>query len=333
MRRIQYSHYGGPEVLEPVEVPEPQPAAGQVRVRVRAAGLNPVDIKTAQGIAPLRVAETALHAVQRLRSRGQGEPRFPRGIGRDFAGRVEAISPDVERFTVGDRVLGTLRSAPTEGATRGALAEYIVVDAASLVPTPVPLDDVPAASLGVAAETACGALRHLKVGPGDVLVVSVAAGGVGSRVVQLARLRGAEVIGIAGASSVEYLKALGATPVVYGPGIEDRLRAALQGRGPTAFLDCFGKGYVAPARHLGVPPRRIGTLVPSPPVILGRAQFTGSRHAQAGDLAAVARLVGDGEVSVRVQYTIPLAQESVRNAYRELLSGHAAGKIVVTMGE
>ena len=147
VRTIEYRSFGGPEVLEMVEVPESAPGPGQVRIAVRAAGLNPVDWKIFSGMM------------------GGDAPAAPQGVGRDYAGVVDAVGEGVDSLAVGDAVLGTVRSVPGQGTGPGTLTERLVIAADEVVPKPGPLDFVRAASLGVAAETACGALRAItKIG-------------------------------------------------------------------------------------------------------------------------------------------------------------------------
>ena len=190
IRKIQHNAYGDPSVLEMAETDEPTPGEGEVRVRVKAVSLNPVDLKTFEGYKPLRVAET----INRLRHPswwfGRGPARFPKGVGRDFSGVIDALGPGVNNVAVGDTVLGTLRSAPGSGVTKGSLAEKLVTSAQNIVAKPENLNFEVAAALGVAGETACGAFRAIDLKPEDVLVISAASGGVGAVAVQLAVHRG-----------------------------------------------------------------------------------------------------------------------------------------------
>lgn len=258
VRTIEYRSFGGPEVLEMVEVPESAPGPGRVRIAVRAAGLNPVDWKIFSGMM------------------GGDAPAAPQGVGRDYAGVVDAVGEGVDSLAVGDAVLGTVRSVPGQGTGPGTLTERLVIAADEVVPKPEALDFVRAASLGVVAETACGALRALDVAPGDVLVVSAASGGVGSMAVQLAARAGAAVIGIAGERNLDYIRSLGATAVAYGEGLEERVRAAAPSP-VTKLLDCHGPQYVDLALELGLDPAAIDTIVPAPPSIAKGARVTGGR--------------------------------------------------------
>lgn len=323
-RAVEYRRFGGPEVLELTDVTVPLPGPGQVLVAVDAAGLNPVDVKTLVGPAPIRLAET----VGRLtHPRRWTTPAFPRTIGRDFAGVVRAVGPGVTTVQVGQAVLGTLRSAPGDGATAGSLTTHLVAPATDLTPRPDGLDLYTAASLGVVAQTASGALRALDIGPADVLVISGAAGGVGSVATQLARQRGATVLGIASPRSAERLRGWGAIPVSYDGDVPASLRAAAP-RPVTAVLDCHGGDAAQLAHSLGLPRSKAGTLAPSP-AALRAARFTGSRDARPGDLAHVADLVAHGRLHPQSAIAVPFDIQSVREACRDLLTGQTREKLVV----
>ncbi len=326
-RAIQYRHFGSPEALEMVDVPVEEPGVGQVRIKVWAAGLNPVDAKTFTGRFPIRPAEF----VGRLRHLSRWfSSTFPRTVGRDFAGVVDAVGPDATSLAVGDKVLGTLRSAPGDAAVRGSLTDHLIAPVSDVVHLPDALDSRLAASLGVAAQTACGALRHLEIGANDVLAMSGASGSVGSIATQLAVKRGTTVLGIAGPSSAERLRRWGAIPIDYDGDVADQLRTAAPGP-ITAFLDCYGGDYVSLALDLGVQASRVGTLVPSPAVLFKRVRFTGSRHAQAGDLDRVAAEVAGGTIEASDMRVVPFALDAVQAAYADLLAGRVRGKLVVDL--
>ena len=311
VRTIEYRSFGGPEVLEMVEVPESAPGPGRVRIAVRAAGLNPVDWKIFSGMM------------------GGDAPAAPQGVGRDYAG---VVAPrHIVDAGQADAVLGTVRSVPGQGTGPGTLTERLVIAADEVVPKPEALDFVRAASLGVVAETACGALRALDVAPGDVLVVSAASGGVGSMAVQLAARAGAAVIGIAGERNLDYIRSLGATAVAYGEGLEERVRAAAPSP-VTKLLDCHGPQYVDLALELGLDPAAIATIVPAPPSIAKGARVTGGRDAlPREDLRRTAGLVADGAVRATVARVRPFDLDAVREAYTELRGGHVRGKLVIEM--
>ncbi|MFT3861133.1 NADP-dependent oxidoreductase [Micropruina sp.] len=328
-RVIQYRRFGGTDVLEMDYVAEQTPEHDQVCLAVKAVGLNPLEAKTFAGDRRLRLVAFVQRLIHPQRWFEPAASRFPRGVARDFAGVIEALGSDVTGFAVGDEVLGTLRGAPGVD-TRGALAEQLVAPVSDVVLKPAGLSFDIAASLGVAAQTACGAFRQIALTASDVLVISAASGGVGSLAVQLAVQRGATVIGIAGERNADYLRSLGAIPVAHGEGIKDRILAAAP-RPVTKLLDCYGGEYVKLGFALGLPGRAIGTLVPSPGAITRGAQFTGSRHAQPEDLPEVVGLVANGTIKVTLAHVYPFALESVRVAYAELNSGHVRGKLVVSL--
>lgn len=314
-------------MLEEGEVSLPAPGEGQVLVKVRAAGINPVDYKLFGGLTrPLEVVRTIVHPARWF---ARGKERPLRGVGQDFAGVVTAVGPAVSSVGVGDEVIGLLRAAPWQARAYGSLATQLLVSAANVVPKPASVSFEAAGGLGVAAQTAMGALRRVRAEAGDVIVVAAAAGGVGGLVTQLAFARGATVIGIAGPSNADYLRSLGAIPVAYGEGLEQRIKDAAPSP-VTAFIDCFG-GYSSLAHSLGVPGERVGSLVPTPAIALRRVRFTGGRDGKISDIATVAGLMERGTVSLTIARTYPFELEQVRAAYTQLMGGHARGKIVITM--
>ena len=325
-RIIGYRRFGGVEVLEEGSVPLPAPGEGQVLVSVRAAGINPVDYKLFGGLTrPLEVLRTIVHPSRWF---ARGADRSLRGVGQDFAGVGAAVGPGVA-VAVGDEVIGLLRAAPWQVREYGSLATQLVISADNVVPKPASVSFEVAGGLGVAAQTAMGAMRSVKTEAGDVIVVAAAAGGVGGLVTQLALARGATVIGIAGPSNADYLRSLGAIPVSYGEGLEQRIKDAAPSP-VTAFIDCFG-GYASLAHSLGVPGERVGTLVPTPAIALRRARFTGGRDGKIADIATVAGLIDRGTVSLTIAGTYPFDVEQVRAAYTQLMGGHVRGKIVITI--
>jgi NADPH:quinone reductase and related Zn-dependent oxidoreductases len=241
-RAVQLESFGGPELLKVNEVPVPQARGQQVRVRVSAAGLNPMDWF--------------------MTSDEQTAARFglsvPCGFGTDYAGVVDQVGDGVTGFALGDRVFG--------GALSRAVADYVLIDIPGTIAaggdahhTPHGVDDRTAATLTIAGCTAAAALAVVNPGPGDTLLVGGAAGGVGVFAVQLAVLTGARVIGTGSASSADALRALGAEPVTYGDGLVERVRA-LTPDGITAAVDLFGTDTVHAARELGVADARITTI-------------------------------------------------------------------------
>ena len=325
-RIIGYRRFGGVEVLEEGSVSLPAPGEGQVLVTVRAAGINPVDYKLFGGLTrPLEVLRTIVHP-SRWFARGAGRPL--RGVGQDFAGVVAAVGPGVA-VAVGDEVIGLLRAAPWQVREYGSLATQLVISADNVVSKPASMSFDVAGGLGVAAQTAMGAMRSVKAEAGDVIVVAAAAGGVGGLVTQLALARGATVIRGSRRGNAGSRRSLGAIPVSYGESLEQQIRDAAPSP-VTAFIDCFG-GYASLAHRLGVPGERVGTLVPTPAIALRRARFTGGRDGKIADIATVAGLIDRGTVNLTIAGTYPFDAEQVRAAYTELMGGHVRGKIVITI--
>jgi len=300
---VRFDEYGGIDVLRVVEVAEPVPGAGQVLVKVVAAGINPGETSIRAGLLQAMWPAT-----------------FPSGEGSDLAGVVAAVGPGVSRFSVGDEVLGFVD-------TRGSHAEVVVAEADNLVARPgnVPWDV--AGSLFVVGTTAYAAVRAVNVAAGDTVVVSGAAGGVGSLAVQLAVNIEATVIGLASEDHHDWLKSHGVTPVTYGDGVAERIRQASDGR-VDAFIDTFGGGYVEMAIGLGVAPDRIDTIIDRAAAARYGTKTDGSAAAgNAEVLAELAALIGAGRLEVPIAKTYPLAQ--VREAFQDLEQRHTLGKIVL----
>lgn len=328
VQAVQYNHFGSVENLKFGSVPEESPGEGQVKIAVRAVGLNPVDYKIFEGSPQLKMLSRVMKIRNPRRWFESKKAQFPRGVGRDFSGTVLEVGPGVSGYLVGDDVFGTIVSAPGLGTKRGSLATEICVNIGDIAPKPASIDFDHAAAMGVAALTVGGAFRHIGVGAGDTVVISAASGGIGSTAVQYAVARGARVVGIAGAANAEFIRSLGAVPVAYGEGVRERVLKAAEGR-VTKFLDCYGGDYVSLAFSLGLKGKDIGTLVPSPKVMIRGAQFTGPRHSERGDFEALAELVTRGKVSIRLDRVYGFTIEDVRAAYRDLKSGHTRGKRVV----
>ncbi|MFC7431406.1 MULTISPECIES: NADP-dependent oxidoreductase [unclassified Agrococcus] len=302
MRRLMHRTFGGPDVLELVHEPDPELGPGEVRVRVHAAALNPVDWKILAGTA----AAT---------SRGL-EP--PLGVGNDIAGVVDAVGEGVHHLVVGDRVLGSARAR--------AMQDRTVVDPAreALVRIPDGLDDVRASCLVVAGRTAWAGIERLALGAGDVVLVHGAAGGVGVLAVQLARMRGARVIGTASERNHDRLVAYGAEAIAYGDGMLDRLRAL---GGVDAVFETHGTEGIDAGLALGVPADRMVGIA-----MKGHAGVEGvpTDLAQTGaGLAELAALAADGSLDVPIQSVVPL--ERAAEAYGVLMGGHVHGKLVVDL--
>lgn len=299
---VLFKEYGDVDVLDVVDVARPVPGSGEVLVRVKAAGINPGEAKIRQGLMAERWPTT-----------------FPSGQGSDLAGIVEELGPGVGEWTVGDEVIGFTNRRASE-------AEFVVVGSGDLVAKPASLPWEVAGALFVAGTTAYAAVRAVSARPGETVVVAGATGGVGSIAVQLARLTGAKVIGIAGEEHHRWLRDHGVVPVAYGEGVAERIRAVAER--VDAFIDTFGAGYVETALELGVEPGRIDTIANFGAV--ERFGVKGEGNAAGGNarvLGHLAELVADGSLEIPIAATYPLA--SVREAYRQLEQGHVLGKIVL----
>jgi len=302
-RAVRFEHYGGVEVLEVVEVARPVPAAGQVLVRVKAAGINPGEIGIRDG---------------RLHERWPAT--FPSGEGSDLAGVIEELGDGVERFAVGDEVIGFTDN-------RASHAELVLAEVEHLVDRPPGVSWEAAGALPVAGMTAYAAVRAVALTPGDTVIVSGAAGGVGSLAVQLARHAGAKVIGLAGEQHHSWLSEHGVIPVSYGEGVAERIGDVSGGR-LDAFVDTFGDGYVELAISLGVAPERIDTIIDFQAAQQYGAKTDASAAASNAEvLAELARLIAEDELEVPIANVYPL--ERVQDAYRELEHRHTLGKIVL----
>jgi NADPH:quinone reductase-like Zn-dependent oxidoreductase len=303
-RAVRFDEYGDIDVLNVVEVERPVPGPGQVLVGVKAAGINPGEASIRKGLMHERWAAT-----------------FPSGEGSDLAGVVEEVGPEVDAFSAGDEVLGWTDQ-------RASHAELVVVAADQLIPKPPGVPWEAAGALFVAGTTAYAAVRAVGAGSGDTVVVSGAAGGVGSLTVQLARLAGATVIGLAGESNHQWLLEHGAIPVAYGDGVVGRIREVTDDH-VDALIDTFGGGYVAMAiEELGVAPERVDTIIDWAAAEQYGAKAEGT--AAAADTEVLTELIGlvdRGELEVPIARVFPL--DHVRDAYRELERRHTRGKIVL----
>ena len=305
-RAVRLESFGGPEVLAVQEVPEPQAGDGQIRVRVAAAGLNPMDwIMTAD-------AETAARFGLSL----------PSGFGTDYAGVVDQAGAGASGYAVGDRVFGAALSR--------AVADFVVVAADGDITTgvahhtPDGVDDRTAATLPIAGSTAAAALAVLDLGAHDTVLIGGAGGGVGVFAVQLARIAGARVIGTGSPSSAEHLRSLGAEPVAYGEGLIDRIRD-LDAGPVTAALDLHGTDTVHTARELGVPDGRICTIA----ALVDGFPAATFPFAAPDALANIARLVVAGRLRVPIAATFPV--EDIRKAVELQAARHVRGKVVIDL--
>jgi NADPH:quinone reductase-like Zn-dependent oxidoreductase len=307
-RAVIYERFGGPDVLEPRDVPEPHAGPGEIRIRVAAVGLNAMD--------------PAFAAMPELAARFN--ITLPSGFGYDFAGSVDEVGDGADGFTVGDRVYG--------GVMERAAADFVVMKTplgadGVLFHTPVGLGDEVASTLYIAGATAAAVLAVLNLGPADTVLVGGAAGGVGVFVIQLARLAGARVIGTASNSTFPFLRELGAEPVSYGAGLEDRVRASAPG-GITAAIDLFGAETIETALGLGLAPGRIAAIAAgaNPP---GNVRAVFGNDAGPNEVPQIAAAILAREVTVPIAATFPI--EQIREAAALQANRHVHGKIVVTL--
>jgi NADPH:quinone reductase-like Zn-dependent oxidoreductase len=302
-RAVRFDQYGGLDVLQVVEVERPIAGPGKVLVRVKAAGINPGEASIRKGLFAERWPAT-----------------FPSGQGSDLAGIVEELGPGVTTVAVGDEVIGFTND-------RSSQAEFVVVGAGDLVPRPANVSWAQAGALFVAGTTAYAAVRSVALDTDDTVVVSGAAGGVGSIAVQLAKNADARVIGLAGAANQTWLTDHGVIPITYGDGVEERIRAAGGGK-VDAFIDTFGGGYVELALKLGVAKSRINTIIDFGAAAKYGVKTEGSHEAANTEvLAQLAGLLAAGRLEIPIAKVYPL--DEVREAYRELEQRHTRGKIVL----
>lgn len=274
-----------------------------VLVEVRAAGINPGEASIRKGL---------------LAEKFPGS--FPSGQGSDLAGVVREVGIDVEGFAPGDEVLGW-------SWERSSQATEVVVPAEQLIRKPADLGWPEAGALYVVGVTAFAAVRAVDVGEGDTVVVSAAAGGVGTITVQLLRVNGANVVGLASEDHHDWLRGKGVTPVAYGEGALPRILEATPD-GIDAFIDLFGPEYIDLAVELDVPPEKIETIA-----AWGRAEEIGAKTEGSSDasspviLGELAELVAAGRIEVPIAATYPL--DEVREAFEQLEDRHTLGKIVL----
>ncbi|MDQ1482509.1 MAG: hypothetical protein QOF35_585 [Actinomycetota bacterium] len=298
MRALQFRTYGDPEVLEWADAPEPHAGPGQIRIAVRAASVNPIDWKMLTG------------------AMSGGKPLAGVAyLGFDAAGVVDEVGEGVTGVSVGDDVLG--RGSNTQ-------AEYAVLDSWSAKPSSV--DWAVAGALGVAGETAERGLRLLDVQAGHTVFVDGGAGGVGATTVQMAVARGAKVIASSSQANHDYLREIGATPVLYGEGVVARVKDAAGGPVDAVF-DVAGKTPGEDLVSLVSEPSQVVTIANFDAAQAG-ARVTGggadSRPMEA--LALVAELLAQNKLVIKVQ-TFPF--ERAAEAYRISAGGHVRGKLVL----
>ncbi|MET8554364.1 NADP-dependent oxidoreductase [Streptomyces sp. NPDC004959] len=303
MKAIVFDTFGGTEVLHEADLEIPQPGPGQVRVRVHAVGVNPVDGKIRSG-AMEAIFPTTL-------------PAIPGG---EIAGVVDAVGAGVDHLKAGDAVLGW--------SDTGSYAQYALADATVLALKPAGLDWTHAAALPVASDGADRALDILDVKAGETLLIHGASGALGTIAVQLAVARGARVIGTAGPGNQEYVTSLGATALVYGDHLVERVRD-LAPDGIDAVLDAAGKGALEDSLTLRGTTDRIVTTADFRARELGVVFSEGPQRRSAARLAELAQQAADGTLVTTVGATHPLSDAA--KAQQASDAGHSRGKLVLTV--
>ena len=300
MKAARFSRFGGPEVLEIVELPDPHPGPGEVRIAVRAAGVNPSDWKKRTGLL---------------------DPELPQTMGYEAAGVVDELGDGVVGVRVGDRVFGF-------SAHEGAQAELAVLSC--YAPIPASLDFAGAAALPAAVETATRALARLGVADERTLLVNGASGSVGSAAVQLAVARGTRVIGTASPANHDYLRSLGAEPVAYGEGLVPRVRA-LAPAGVDVALDVAGSGVLPELIELAGGPELVVTIADYEGARRHGVTFSSGDAGRAlHAIAEIGDLIESGRFVLPVAQTFLLAE--IAQAHRVSEEGHVRGKLVPLVG-
>jgi len=304
MKAAAFSTIGPPEVLRIMEFEDPQAGPGEVRVKVRSAGVQPADCA--------------------VRSSGWTPPpltlKRPQIVGNEFAGTIDQVGEGVRGFSPGDAVLGWSLLA--------CYAEYVVVSADQIVRKPDSMSWEEAGVLSASGQTAHTALEQLRVGAGDTVLIHAAAGGVGTFAVQIAAALGAkQVIGTASERNHDYLRSLGAVPVLYGPGLVDRVRE-LAPEGVDAALDAAGEEALRASVELVNDRSRVGTIASFEAaselgVLAIRSQRSQSR------LNELVRLYEQGMLRIHVSHVLPLSEAA--KAHRLVETGHARGKTVLVI--
>jgi NADPH:quinone reductase-like Zn-dependent oxidoreductase len=298
----QFAEYGDPDVLRIIDVPAPRAGQGQVRVAVRAAGVNPIDAKTVEGLMRNEIALT-----------------LPAGVGADVSGVVDQVGPGVSEFAVGDEVLGS--------SVTPSFAEHALAEPTSLVRKPHDMAWEVAGSLAGAGGTAYAVLKQLRVKAGETLLIHGAAGGVGTFAVQLAAAHGVTVIGTASERNHDYLRSIGAIPVTYGDGLLERVRSVAP-QGVDAVLDASGRGEIPMSIQLTGTPERVLTLVAFDAADTGIQIHIGGGGSDLGDaLREIVGLIEQRRLTVSISRTFPLAE--VASALKTSGAGHVTGKIVI----
>ncbi len=299
MKAVQFAEYGGPEVLQIADVNEPHAGPDEIRIAVRAAGVNGLDWKIRAGL------------VKDFRP-----VNFPSGTGLDAAGVVDEVGPAVTDVSVGDAVFGS---------GSATVAQYAVLKDWTTKPTEMSF--LEAAGYPIPVETALRILDQIDIKSGQTLLVSGASGGVGSAVLQFARNRGITVIGTASPANQKYLKSLGAAATPYGHGLIDRVRALAPG-GVDAAFDLAGSGIIPVLIELTGNPEKVLSIADYSATRHG-AQFSGTGDHARDAYTEAARLFEAGALSLRVERVFPFT--ATAEAQQMNAAGHAAGRVVITL--
>ncbi|MFF2812386.1 NADP-dependent oxidoreductase [Streptomyces sp. NPDC058000] len=297
MKRVSFAEFGGPDVLHLEDAEEPHAGPGQIRVAVRAAGVNPVDWRIREG------------QFQKVRP-----VELPAGVGQDASGVVDEVGEGVEGVEVGDRVFG--RGSST-------YAEFAVLAAWARMPESLTFEE--AAGYPSVVETALRIIGQAGVRSGQTLLVSGASGGVGSAVLQITHERGITVIGTAGAANQEYLRSLGALATTYGEGWVERVRRLGQ---VDAALDLAGSGVIRELVELTGDPRRVVSIADLGAPELG-ARYSGVTGNVPQALAEAVRLITRGKLHIPVEKSYPLAEAPA--AHIDSQAGHTRGRRVIVV--
>lgn len=297
MKKVSFAKFGGPDVLQLVDAEEPHAGPGQIRIAVRAAGVNPVDWRIREGQV------LGAHPIE-----------LPSGVGLDASGVVDEVGEGVEGVKVGDRVFG-------EGSS--TYAEFAVLSAWARMPEGLTFEE--AAGYPSVVETALRVIREVGVQSGQTLLVSGASGGVGSAVLQIARDRGITVIGTAGAANQDYLRSLGAVATTYGEGWVERVRAVGH---VDAALDLAGSGVIRELVELTGDAQKVISIADLDAPEFG-VRFSGVAGSVPEALAEAVGLISRGKLHIPVEKSYALAEAAA--AHIDSQAGHTRGRRVLVV--
>jgi enoyl reductase len=302
-KAVVFDHYGPADVLHFIEIPLPVPQPGQVRIRVRSAGVQPFDALFRSGAAHRWVPAT-----------------FPQRLGNEWAGTIDELAPDVTGFSIGEGVFGW--------AMLASYAEHVVVNATDFVAKPQQMPWSEAGALSASGQTALAAIHELDVKAGQTLLIHAAAGGVGSFASQIARARGARVIGTASERNHDYLRSLGVSPVTYGHDLTGQIRLVAPDGVDAALVLVDSMEAIQVSLELVGEKNRIGTVAFSSAAREHRIRQLGTVRS-IERLTELVELYQSGDLQIFLQQEIPIANAA--EAHRLIEGGHTRGKIVLTV--